>query len=645
MQALRHVERRSIAAASTIALDEYHRRHASDYQPGVSLAIAYEAERRFHASTQPAAPHNAIDPTACYLDARRRAFATYRRTTSRMPSRRSTSRGVSPQPYDNAFAEVCLSDLADDGKQARQFDQDILESIFVPDEVAAPANALSRRMRKGTVAVIATSRVGRRNATARRQPQCVDEDGSASPATMRSSMSEGTLLSRGSSRAASIHHEHQPVAEQDPPPELEPLPGLPAPTTKVLPRTSSMPSLPSISIPPLPDQSPMRSTAPVITRGNGVWGGAMRPKQNQKHRRSATENSLAKEKRGRRDRLSTLMDEAVPSMSKPKAVAVVMSAVELRECLATSLSRVVDLFRQCDADQSGTVDVKEFCKGVHAVVASHGGPTCKRSDVEAIFRDLDFDGSGSLSYAEMRSTLQPHTHTQEPRASAAQQGAAAASSSFGRKRATLIVQPPLPALPKGLEGRGRQMLDLLSQFDKHEDSKPSTGIDSAVSRRLRDEAFEQMVRHFYANEPKHVIQQLLEWVHKVRQARQKLKDARQREADTALIVSLDTDGDGTINIHEFEALSKTFGLSKAQMKARFREKDLGNTGQLDHDQMVQVIRELRDERRLSEASQAEKAGGGGVLGAARSKSSRLPIDLSKWVAIEPEPAPSPKDVL
>jgi len=184
MQALRHVERRSIAAASTIALDEYHRRHASDYQPGVSLAIAYEAERRFHASTQPAAPHNAIDPTACYLDARRRAFATYRRTTSRMPSRRSTSRGVSPQPYDNAFAEVCLSDLADDGKLARQFDQDILESIFAQmksprqrtlylDACAREPSPSSPRavLAGGMPQRVANHNVSTRTAV-RRQPRC-----------------------------------------------------------------------------------------------------------------------------------------------------------------------------------------------------------------------------------------------------------------------------------------------------------------------------------------------------------------------------------------------------------------------------------------------------------------------------------------
>ena len=42
----------------------------------------------------------------------------------------------------------------------------------------------------------------------------------------------------------------------------------------------------------------------------------------------------------------------------------------------------------------------------------------------------------------------------------------------------------------------------------------------------------------------------------MRQARQRAKEARTRDSDTALIRSLDTDGNGTINITEFEALSK-----------------------------------------------------------------------------------------
>ena len=38
------------------------------------------------------------------------------------------------------------------------------------------------------------------------------------------------------------------------------------------------------------------------------------------------------------------------------------------------------------------------------------------------------------------------------------------------------------------------------------------------------------------------------------------------------------------------------GLSKAQMRSRFREKDVANSGELDHCQMLQVLQELRHEQ-------------------------------------------------
>jgi len=244
------------------------------------------------------------------------------------------------------------------------------------------------------------------------------------------------------------------------------------------------------------------------------------------------------------------------------------------------------------------------------------GQHCRRSDIESIFKDLDYDGSGQLSYSEVRTTMRPAVGS-------------TANPLSPKKRATLMVQPSLPALPKGFESRGRQVLSLMHQFDEQEDANKSaagrsTDRDSAAfERRQRAEAFDQVVRQFYQNEPKGLINQLLDWVRQVRQVRQKAKEARVREADSALIASLDVDGDGVINITEFEALSKTVSISKAQMRARFRQKDLGNSGVLQHSQMLEILRELREEMQQQQSGDEKSGGTRGNLPRA---------DLSRWVA-------------
>ena len=67
-------------------------------------------------------------------------------------------------------------------------------------------------------------------------------------------------------------------------------------------------------------------------------------------------------------------------------------------------------------------------------------------------------------------------------------------------------------------------------------------------------------------------------------------------------------------------LAKITGLSKAQMRARFRDKDGPGSGELDHAQMLEVLHELREEERAKEKREADAvipnsgSGGGGIGG-------------------------------
>jgi Ca2+-binding EF-hand superfamily protein len=72
----------------------------------------------------------------------------------------------------------------------------------------------------------------------------------------------------------------------------------------------------------------------------------------------------------------------------------------LREALGRSLARVIDLFREWDEDGNGTVSKKEFRQAMQML-----GVQCKPSHADALFAELDVDGSGKLEYGEMHKQL------------------------------------------------------------------------------------------------------------------------------------------------------------------------------------------------------------------------------------------------
>eukprot|EP00966_Prymnesium_polylepis_P146983 3394712-Prymnesium_polylepis.1 len=74
----------------------------------------------------------------------------------------------------------------------------------------------------------------------------------------------------------------------------------------------------------------------------------------------------------------------------------------LRDALSRSASRVIDLFRQWDEDESGSVDKKEFR---HAVQSMGFDFLATNEEIDMVFDSLDADGSGSLEYKEINKQL------------------------------------------------------------------------------------------------------------------------------------------------------------------------------------------------------------------------------------------------
>ena len=68
----------------------------------------------------------------------------------------------------------------------------------------------------------------------------------------------------------------------------------------------------------------------------------------------------------------------------------------MRRALETSLSRVIDMFRQFDDDASGYTDGPEFVKALAELGFDPDEPS-----VTALFASFDLDGSGTIEYEEL----------------------------------------------------------------------------------------------------------------------------------------------------------------------------------------------------------------------------------------------------
>ena len=88
------------------------------------------------------------------------------------------------------------------------------------------------------------------------------------------------------------------------------------------------------------------------------------------------------------------------------------------------------------------------------------------------------------------------------------------------------------------------------------------------------------------------------WSEALAAAKAAAQAEKTRRKDEELVAALDVDSSGTISVNEFVELSRSTGLTKVQLRARFRDKDYDNTGTLNMNQMMDVLHELREERKV-----------------------------------------------
>lgn len=203
------------------------------------------------------------------------------------------------------------------------------------------------------------------------------------------------------------------------------------------------------------------------------------------------------------------------------------------------------------------VDLNEFRNALTKIL-----PEVRTTEIESLFYQFDTDKSGFISYNEMRDTL--------------------------KSSIVKVKTFQMPPLPRDLQSRKRDVLEL------HRELESKRRNNYRVAPGVNLPTFEEALRLYYPKDTKEKINILCKWVIDVMEVKAEAAEARMHEADSALIKEIDTDGSGTISLAEFVELSKRTGLSKVQMRARFREKDYGNAGELTLDQMREVLHEVRD---------------------------------------------------
>jgi hypothetical protein len=101
---------------------------------------------------------------------------------------------------------------------------------------------------------------------------------------------------------------------------------------------------------------------------------------------------------------------AASKVASPTPPAADFSLDTLKQKVETNQTRVRDLFRSWDKDNSGTIDRNEFRKGMFAL-----GFGASKEQIEQLFDQLDADSSGELDYNELRLAIRNKpARTKEP---------------------------------------------------------------------------------------------------------------------------------------------------------------------------------------------------------------------------------------
>ena len=225
----------------------------------------------------------------------------------------------------------------------------------------------------------------------------------------------------------------------------------------------------------------------------------------------------------------------------------------LRDALARSSQRIIDVFRAWDNDGSGTIDKREFHRAVRAL-----GFPVEPEDTDKVFDYLDKDKGGTLEYAELNSTLRDG------------EGSERAKHNLKRapKQAKRDASAPLTA--KNIN---------VNYVVAHAASLPETvKLDSKSETTLNEQ-----IRDIIKKHEVRLIDLFREWdddgngaidKKELRNAVAALGYAAPAKAIDAFFDGIDDDNNGYIEFHEIKAALSDKGIKQAKITAETKKKKL-----------------------------------------------------------------------
>lgn len=149
---------------------------------------------------------------------------------------------------------------------------------------------------------------------------------------------------------------------------------------------------------------------------------------------------------------------------------------KIQQVLEKNMTRVMDVFKEWDADGNGQISVLEF-----RAACRHLDLPLGKEEVEKIFSVLDPDGSGSLSFKELNRALRSHDHAAID--ARLQPGAAGAVTLEAKTKHAIRKAPKAGSSEPRMRKTSMRAIDL----DESEGARP-------VHEQLRDAISAQAVR-------------------------------------------------------------------------------------------------------------------------------------------------------
>ena len=163
----------------------------------------------------------------------------------------------------------------------------------------------------------------------------------------------------------------------------------------------------------------------------------------------------------------------IGTMQKIEPTAEMGVAEQLREILMINRARVIDLFKEWDADHDGLVDPIEFRDAIRTL-----GYDAPKAEIDELYNSFDLDGSGSLEFSELNKLLRQRSPTRGA------PGSPRTPRSGTIEEESFVMRPDWLPRESGLPSRPRSVTESATRSHRGGLPSPRTGDNQQLDVRV-----------------------------------------------------------------------------------------------------------------------------------------------------------------